>query len=365
MWSIGNEILEQGADDGWKVAVMLRDIVHRTDPDRPVTAGLSFGDDALDKGMAAVIDVPGFNYKPHRYQEYHDRLPGRPIYGSETASTVSSRGEYFFPVKEALACHPGLQSSSYDLEYPAWATTPDKEFHFQDKCKFVMGEFVWRPASIISVSRVPTISHGRRTRRISAYSTSAAYRKTELFFIRAAGPKENVLHLLPHWNWPNRIGEDDSCPLLHSFETVELFLNGKSLGKKSKNGESRLILDDVVYEPGELRAVAFDKREKPVMEAFRRTTSEPAAVKLMPENTKKKADGESLFFVRVGVYDNSCELHPTASNRINFSVEGPAEFAGIANGDPTCIETFDQKHIHAFNGQALVILRSIKGKPVK
>lgn len=363
MWSIGNEILEQGADDGWKVAVMLRDIVHRTDPDRPVTAGLSFGDEALDKGMAAVIDVPGFNYKPHRYQEYHDRLPGRPIYGSETASTVSSRGEYYFPVKEKFMCHPGIQASSYDLEYPAWATTPDKEFHFQDKCKFVMGEFMWTGFDYLGEPCYDT-----------AWPAHASYfgifdlcgiPKDRAFLYKSRWTKENVLHLLPHWNWPNRIGEITPVHCYTSFETVELFLNGKSLGKKSKNGEYRLRWDDVVYEPGELKAVAYDKHGKPAMEAFRRTTSEPAAVKLMPENTKIKADGESLFFVRAGVYDISCELHPTASNRISFSVDGPAEFAGIANGDPTCIETFDQKHIHAFNGQALVILRSIKGKTGK
>ena len=143
LWSIGNEILEQGNTDGWKLAEALQNIVHATDPDRPATAGLSFEFGALTSGIAKVVDVPGFNYKPHRYEYYHNELPGKAIFGSETASTVSTRGEYYYPITEGFVDHPSIQCSSYDVEYPAWATTPDREFHFQDKNSYVMGEFVW------------------------------------------------------------------------------------------------------------------------------------------------------------------------------------------------------------------------------
>ena len=360
LWSIGNEMLEQNTDGGWRVAARLRDIVHRTDPDRPVTAGLSFGDAALDKGMAAEIDVPGFNYKPRRYQEYHERLPGRPIYGSETASVVSSRGEYAFPVEERLVTRPSLQMSSYDVEYPSWATSIEEEFTFQDRHPWIMGEFVWSGFDYLGEPS-PYNHHWPAHASYFGIFDLCGLPKNRAYLYKSRWTREPVLHLLPHWNWPNRAGLATPVHCYTSHETVELFLNGVSQGVRSKQGAYRLVWNDVVYAPGELRAVARAAGGSVLQEVVVRTTGAPAAIRLEPEQSEIPADGESLFFVRVALVDARGDLHPTASDRVAFKVDGPADIAAVANGDSTSLETFDQNHVRVFNGQALVVLRSHAG----
>ena len=360
LWSIGNEMLEQNTDEGWRVAARLRDIVHRTDPDRPVTAGLSFGDAAIDKGMAAEIDVPGFNYKPRRYQEYHDRLPGRPIYGSETASVVSSRGEYAFPVVDRLALRPSLQMSSYDVEYPSWATSIEEEFMYQDRHPWIMGEFVWSGFDYLGEPS-PYNHHWPAHASYFGIFDLCGLPKDRAYLYKSRWTKEPVLHLLPHWNWPNRAGLATPVHCYTSHETVELYLNGVSQGMRSRRGAYRLVWNDVVYAPGELRAVARAADGSILQEAVVRTTGEPAAIRLDPEQTEISADGESLAFIRVLLVDPRGDVHPTASHRVAFTVEGPADLAAVANGDSTSLETFDQDHIRVFNGQALVVLRSRVG----
>ncbi len=360
LWSIGNEMLEQNTDEGWRVAARLRDIVHRTDPDRSVTAGLSFGDAALDKGMAKEIDVPGFNYKPRRYQEYRDRLPGRPIYGSETASVVSSRGEYAFPVIDRLALRPGLQMSSYDVEYPPWATSAEEEFTYQDRHPWVMGEFVWSGFDYLGEPS-PYNHHWPAHASYFGIFDLCGLPKDRAYLYKSRWTKEPVLHLLPHWNWPNRAGLTTPVHCYTSYETVELFLNGVSQGVRSKRDAYRLVWNEVVYAPGELRAVALAADGTVLQETVVRTTEAPAAIRLEPEQTDITADGESLAFIRVSVVDPRGDRHPTASDRVAFTVEGPADLAAVGNGDSTSLETFDQDHIRVFNGQALVVLRSRVG----
>ena len=362
LWSIGNEILEQGKADGWKLAEKLQDIVHQQDPDRKVTAGLSFEEEAISNGMASVIDVPGFNYKPHRYQDYHNRLPGKAFYGSETASTLSSRGEYFFPVREGLHHHSSIHSSSYDVEYPSWATTPDREFYFQDHCPWVMGEFVWTGFDYLG----EPCPYDRYWPAHSSYFgifDLVGIPKDRAWLYRSRWrPDLDTLHILPHWNLLQRKGQITPVHVYTSFEEVELFVNGVSQGKRKKNGDARLCWDHVVFEPGELKAVAYGPDGSPAMTTVRKTTGVPAKLKLALENTEAiRNDGEDLAFVCITAYDSSDQEHPTASDRVTLTLNGPLEFAGIGNGDPTCLETFDQHHIHLFNGKAMVYLRAKEG----
>ena len=364
LWSIGNEILEQQDPNGWKLAERLQDIVHRTDPDRKVTAALSFEKEAIDNGMAAVMDVPGFNYKPHRYQDYHDRLPGKPIFGSETASTISSRGVYTFPIREGWTqSHPSIQCSSYDVEYPAWASTPDKEFYFQDRCPWVMGEFVWTGFDYLG----EPCPYGHQWPAHSSYFgifDLVGLPKDRAYLYKSRWNREEpTLHILPHWNFFQYQGRIVPVHVYTSFDDVELFVNGKSQGRRKKNGDARLHWDYVFFEPGELKAVAYNPDGSIAMTSVRKTTGVPAKIKLELENTKPiVSDGEDLAFVRITACDAEGNEHPTASDRVFLTIlNGPVEFAGIANGDPTSLETFDQNHIHLFNGKAVVYLRALEG----
>lgn len=359
MWSIGNEMIEQTEPEGWKLAVKLRDLCHRIDPERPVTAGLSFGDDALDKGMAAVIDIPGWNYKPQRYEEYHRRLPLLPQYGSETASTVSSRGVYHLPVTHGNIRHDNLHASSYDLEYPAWASTPDTEFFYQDKCPWIMGEFVWTGFDYLGE---PT-PYNRDWPAHSSYFgifDLAGLPKDRAFLYKARWTEQPVLHLLPHWNWDGYEGKNVPVHCYTSCDTVELFLNGRSLGRRT-GSSFRFVWDDVIYEPGELKAAALDADGNELLTCRRITSGESASLSLCADKESVGNDGDDLVFVTVSILDSNGIVQPLANNLISFKVDGDAEIAGVANGDSTCIEGFQSSEIHAFSGFCVIILRSLPG----
>lgn len=363
LWSIGNEILEQGKADGWKLAARLRDIVHATEPDRPVTAGLSFGDGALDNGMAAVIDVPGWNYKPQRYEEYHARLPHLPQYASETSSTVSSRGCYLFPADEGPA-RPvaSLQASSYDNQCPEWATSPDKEFHFQDRCPWIMGEFVWTGFDYLGEPCPYDAFWPAHSSYFGLFDLGGLPKDRAYLYRSRWLTSAPTLHLLPHWNWPGRIGQITPVHCYTSFETVELFLNGKSLGLRSRNGAHRLVWAEVKYEPGELKAVARGGGGEELAVAFRRTTGPAAKIGLSADAATIKGDGEDLAFVTVDILDANGEIVPTAADRVLLRIEGPGELAGLCNGDPTSLDTFGQNPVRTFSGRAVAVIRSRAGK---
>jgi beta-galactosidase len=363
LWSIGNEILEQGKPDGWKLAARLCEMVHDTDPDRPVTAGLSFGDGALDNGMAAVIDVPGWNYKPLRYGEYHARLPQLPQYASETSSTVSSRGCYLFPAEEGLATPvPSLQASSYDIQCPNWATTPDQEFNAQDKCPWIMGEFVWTGFDYLGEPSPYDAFWPAHSSYFGLFDLGGLPKDRAYLYRSRWLRNEPTLHLLPHWNWPGREGQITPVHCYTSFETVELFLNGKSLGCRSRNGAHRLVWNDVKYEAGELKAIARGKQGEALSVCHRRTAGPSARIGLSADTATLASDGEDLAFITVDILDASGEVVPGASDRVLFRIEGPGELAGLCNGDPTSLEAFDQNPIRTFSGRAVVIIRSRAGE---
>ena len=366
MWSIGNEIGEQGKEDGAKVAQFLTDICHREDPTRPVTAGFNNPDGAIQNALADVVDIPGWNYKPFKYLPYHDEHPDWIMYGSETESCVSSRGEYYFPVEEEReVLRDTLHITSYDMAAPNWGYQPDYEFQAQDACPFIMGEFVWTGWDYLGE---PTPYKEEWPSRSSYFGIIdlCGIPKDRFYLYQSKWADTPVLHLLPHWNWEGREGEITPVYCYTSYDSAELFLNGRSLGVRTKNPNGlfdryRLIWDDVKYEPGELKVVALDGDGKPVAEQVVKTAGPPARIELAPDRDEIAADGDDLCFVTVRIVDGDGNLCPDADNVVRFAVDGPAEIAAVGNGDPTSTDPFQADWRRAFHGMCVLILRSRPG----
>jgi beta-galactosidase len=390
VWSTGNEIGEQDLKkDGDKISEHLRDIVHEEDPSRLVTANCNFPQAGFN-GFQKTLDVFGFSYKPHLYARFYKESPTIPQVGSETASCISSRGEYFFPVSNNKDHGKAdFQMSSYDLYAPPWATIPDTEFKGQDENPCNAGEFVWTGFDYIGeptpynhdVTNLLNFSDPKEKEKmadalkelgkIEVPSRSsyfgiidlAGFKKDRFYIYQARWrPDLPMVHILPHWNWPERVGEVTPVHIYTSGDEAELFLNGKSLGKKKKGPyEYRLRWDDVKYEPGELKAVAY-KDGKPWAEAVTKTTGPAAKLTLQPDRNELAADGSDLSFVTVAVADKDGLMVPRSKNRIKFAIEGPGEIVAVDNGDATCHESFQSKEYNAFNGLCLVIVRTKAGQ---
>jgi beta-galactosidase len=392
MWSTGNEMPDQRNQRGVDISRRLTAIAKEEDPTRPVTAGCNH-DVAGFNGFQNTVDVFGYNYKPHLYEKFRATNASIPLIGSETASTVSSRGEYFFPVSDDKS--QGLadfQVSSYDLYAPRWAMVADREFQFQDQLPFVGGEFVWTGFDYLGeptpynadLSNLNNYSNPEdraraerelaemgkiRTPSRSSYFgivDLAGFAKNRYYLYQARWrPDLPMAHILPHWNWPERVGQVTPVHVYTSGDEAELFLNGKSLGRKKKGQfEYRLRWDDVVYQPGELKVVAY-KNGRKWATATQRTTGPAAKLTLMPDRNRIAADGDDLSFVTVRVTDKGGLLVPRAKNKLKFKIEGPGEIVATDNGDPTSFESFQAPERKAFNGLALVIVRAKAGEPGK
>ena len=366
MWSIGNEIGEQGREDGAAVARFLTDICHREDPTRPVTAGFNNPDGAIKNGLADVVDIPGWNYKPFKYREYHEQHPDWIMYGSENESCVSTRGEYCFPVEEEReVLRETLQITSYDLAAPNWGYSPDREFEAQDECPFIMGEFVWTGFDYLGE---PTPYKEQWPSRSSYFGIIdlCGIPKDRFYLYQSKWADKEVLHLLPHWNWEGREGEVTPVHCYTSYDSAELFLNGKSMGVRQKRPDGlfdryRLIWDDVKYEAGELKVVALGEDGKPVAEKVVKTAGAPARIELSPDRAEVRADGDDLCYVTVRVTDQDGNLCPLADSLVSFSIDGPAEIVAVGNGDPTSLESFQASYRRAFHGLCILIVRSVEG----
>lgn len=387
-WSIGNEIREQYEPDGWKLAAHLAGLVRAEDRTRPVVAGLN-NIGAGYNGFQTVVDIIGYNYKPEEYLKLRAIHPHLPQMGAETSSCISSRGEYFFPVSnDKLEGRADFQMSSYDLSAPRWAWPPDVEFKGLDAAPFTAGEFVWTGFDYLGE---PTPYNADSTNLLN-YSSPADREKAarelrELGKIRvpsrssyfgiidlAGFPKDRyyiyqarwrpdlpMAHILPHWNWPERVGQVTPVHVYSSGDEAELFLNGKSLGRKTRGPfEYRFRWDDVVYQPGELKVVAYKKGAK-WAEAVQRTTGPAAKLTLAADRATLRADGSDLSFVTVTVADKDGLLVPRSKNAVKFSLTGPGEIIATDNGDATSFESFQSPERKAFNGLALVIIRTKAG----
>ncbi len=243
MWSIGNEVPTQCSDEGYKVASFLQDICHREDPTRPVTCGMDQVTCVLNNGFAAMIDVPGLNYRAHRYQEAYEKLPQNLVLGTETASTVSSRGVYKFPAeKKADAKYEDHQSSSYDLEYCYWSNIPDEDFALADDHDWTMGQFVWTGFDYLGEPSPYDTDSWPNHSSMFGIIDLASIPKDRYYLYRSVWNKnENTLHILPHWNWKGREGQKTPVFVYTNHPSAELFINGKSYGKQRKNNSTYSI----------------------------------------------------------------------------------------------------------------------------
>lgn len=365
MWSIGNEVPSQWGPDGVQELLMLQDIVHREDPTRPVTCGMDQFDAVVNNGFAAALDVPGFNYKPNRYLEAIGKLPQNLLLGSETASTVSSRGKYHFPVQVgANVMHPDNQSSSYDTEYCYWSNIPDDDFAMDDDLDWNMGQFVWTGFDYLGEPTPYDTDAWPSHSSVFGIIDLASLPKDRYYLYRSKwNETDNTLHILPHWTWPGREGEVTPVFVYTNSPKAELFVNGKSQGIRQKNDSTRmqryrLMWDDVVYEPGELKVISYDMDGNPTGEAYVRTAGEPDHLVLSTGTSSLNADGEDLAYVTVQVADKDGNLVPVDERVVRFSVSGAGKFRATANGDPTSLRLFHLPEMDLFSGAATAIVQA-------
>jgi beta-galactosidase len=389
MWSIGNEVPDQRNP---YISTALNSIVKSEDNTRPVTSGCNDANSGTN-GFQKTVDVFGINYHLGDYKRFFDLKDNanQAIHSSESASTVSSRGEYFFPVVQGDLNNnlPGkgiFQVTSYDVAYPGWASTADQQFEINDKYPAVLGEFVWTgfdyigeptPYSGDLTGQGPTSRRFEETKKMleangvteipsrSSYFgilDLAGFKKDRFYLYQSRWrPELPMAHILPHWNWPERKGLVTPVHVYTSGDEAELFLNGKSLGRKKKGQyEYRLRWDDVVYQPGELKVVAYKNGEK-WAEDVMRTTEKASALSMSADRPAVHPDGYDLIYITVRIEDKNKLLVPRSSNLVNFSIEGPGKIVAVDNGDATSHDPFQASYRKAYNGLCLVIVKAEKG----
>ena len=391
MWSIGNEVPTQCSPSGYEVASFLQDICHREDPTRPVTCGMDQVDCILENGFADMIDIPGINYRTFRYKEVFDSLSKGFVLGSETASTVSSRGVYKLPVmKRYGALYDDQQCSSYDVESCGWSNIPDVDLALAEDCSWILGQFVWTGFDYLGEpSPYGTDSWPNHSSMFGIIDLASIPKDRYWLYRSVWNDRESTLHILPHWNWESHEGENIPVFVYTSWPEAELFLNGKSLGRQKKGPDGyvvpvdtvavslytsyagtlgdvnapvesrfRLMWPDVEYEPGEIRVVAYDASGNVAESRTVRTAGEPCRLLLETDRTSLVADGKDLAYVTVSAVDRDGNFCPLDDRLVKFNVSGAGTFKASANGDPTSLDPFQIPQMHLFNGKLTVIVCS-------
>ena len=408
LYSIGNEIPEQNdAVVGLTYVRRMQSLIHELDGTRPCTQGMDRAEGPMMSGVWQEMDVPGFNYRLHVYQKGYEQSPRGFVLGSETASTVSSRGVYKFPVTEERGtAYDDGQISSYDLEACSWSNLPDDDWMWQDKMPWVIGEFVWTGFDYLGEPTPYDEYWPSRSSYFGIYDL-AGLPKDRAYLYRTHWNKESsTLHILPHWNWNGREGEVTPVFVYTSYPEAELFVNGKSQGRlrhaeismedylasrvdvtmpwgdvyqvpdPSKSLECnrldryRMRWNNVVYEPGEVKVVAYDNQSNEVESKVVRTSGKPHHIELIADRgvltaTPVGADGMAsdcpdMAFVTVRVVDKEGNLCPDAANQLRFAVKGAARFNSCCNGDATSTELFVSPTMKTFHGELVVVVEAGK-----
>ena len=391
MWSIGNEIPEQWSKEGTEIAAHLQNLCHRLDPTRPVTQGMDKAEGALSSGFAQVMDVPGFNYRVHKYNNNIALLPHGFLLGSETASTVSSRGVYKFPVviddnskfsSWAKGYDPNAiknadgQCSGYDVEYCPWSNLPDDDWRWQDDRKWVIGEFVWTGYDYLGEPS-PYDEYWPSRSSYFGICDLAGLPKDRYWLYRSKwNTSDHTIHLLPHWTWPGREGEVTPVYCYTDYPEAELFVNGKSQGRIRKQADApdfnpvkheanpnrldryRLRWNNVVYEPGMLKVVVYDENGEKAGEQVVRTAGKPSRIRLESDRTSLTADGDDLAYVTISLVDKQGTELPDATDQLEFEVTGAGKFRGVCNGDATSLESFTEPRMKLFSGKLVVTVQA-------
>ena len=366
MWSIGNEIPEQWSEEGRRISEHLQNLCHKFDPTRPVTQGMDRAEAALKSGFAQVMDVPGFNYRVHKYDNNIRQLPKGFLLGSETASTVSSRGVYKFPVEASSSkTYADGQCSSYDVEYCPWSNLPDDDWCMQDDRDYTIGEFVWTGYDYLGEPS-PYDEYWPSRSSYFGICDLAGLPKDRYWLYRSHWRKDDAtLHVLPHWTFPERVGETTPVYCYTSWPSAELFVNGKSQGRIVKNPGTRLDRyrlrwNNVKYEPGEIKVVAYDYDGTPRGEKIVRTAGAPARIVLKADRNRISSKGEDLSFVTVSVVDKNGTPCPTATNKMKFEVSGAGKYRAACNGDATSLVAFNSTAMPLFSGELVVVVEGLK-----
>ena len=403
LWSSGNEVWNQVLPDGIGIVKELQALFHQLDPTRPVTNGMDQAMHVIHNGFGAAVELPGFNYRTGRYLEAYENLPQKMILGSETSSTVSSRGVYKIPaVIQPDKLYSDNQSSGYDLEYCAWSGLPEQDFQLQDDYPWTLGQFVWTGFDYLGEPSPYDTDAWPSHSSYFGIIDLASLPKDRFWLYRSQWNKsDETLHLLPHWNWK----KGDKVPVFcyTSYPEAELFVNGKSFGRlrhatpeeteqlakgdlsvtlpQPKGNKAarvsqmpqvgkfeipewgsaprpellpryRLMWFDIPYKKGKIEVVAYDKNGKEAARQTIRTASKPHHLVVECANAGENPD--ELYYMTVKVVDRKGNLCPFANNLISYEGEG---FVAAANGDATCLDSFTEPQMHAFAGQCTFIIR--------
>ena len=392
LWSSGNEVWNQVLPDGIEIVTMLQDLFHQLDPTRPVTNGMDQAMHVIHNGFGAAVELPGFNYRTSRYEEAYEHMPQKMLLGSETASTVSSRGVYKIPaILKDFAMYDDYQSSGYDVEYCPWSGLPEQDFQLQDDYNWTLGQFVWTGFDYLGEpSPYDTDAWPSHSSYFGIIDLASLPKDRYWLYRSQWNTKEPTLHVLPHWNW----NEGDLVPVFcyTTYPSAALFVNGKSYGKlrhataeetaRLAKGETiegvsampkvgdfvppvwgsaprpellpryRLMWFDVPYEAGKIEVVAYDENGKEAARESVYTAGEPDHLDIIWANEEE--DPEELCYMTVRVVDKNGNLCPFANNLIQYEGEG---FIAAANGDAACLDSFVEPQMHAFAGQCTFIIR--------
>jgi beta-galactosidase len=382
VWSVGNEVwdLELGNfDEGPDLLRQMVEAARSVDPTRPVTLAHCVPDSAKTD-LDACLDVTGWNYA-RRYANSRERWPDLPIIYSESASALSTRGYYHLPHPEAKDDYPeSARISSYDHNAASYSDIPDVEFALMEQDRFVAGEFVWTGFDYLG-EPYPYYAEGwgafpkrkltpSETSRTSSYGIVdlVGIPKDRYYLYRSHwAPEKRTIHILPHWNWPERVGKIVPVYVYTNGDSAELFINGVSQGRKTKDKAAGNVMDryrlrweDTVYQPGELQVIAY-QGEQELGEARRHTAGPAARLRLTPDREALMADGDDLAYVLVEALDEKGNPQPLAMHEVRFRVSGAATIAGVGNGDHYFPAEFDTDRVALFYGKAMLIVRTEKG----